>query len=187
MQLAILPGHSRETDNAFRLEEHLACMEVCMLVWDLLEAAGLELWHPPDSLFLMSNDLSLNTRVHLVNQAHQVDPIPLALELHLNGGGGSYSCALHHFSSSRGEIAATLLADRFSLAFPWEDRGALTPEDLGRSGLAWLSRTKCPAVIAEPGFLDNAGQQWDSGLQRVRYAVAVVDGVLAFLQFRGLL
>ena len=182
MPVAILPGHSKTTDNDFRLTEHLACRTVAGIVWDLLEDAQVEIWIPGDDLFQLSNDASLNERVRQLNAAHRQDPITLGVELHLNGGRGDYSCCLHHRGSKKGETAAWLLGDEFSRIFPWAGKKSQTPEDFGRSDLMWLSGTMFPAVICEPGFLDNDSHQWDQGSQIVKYAISVVAGVLAYLE-----
>tara|TARA_Y100000310_G_scaffold331632_1_gene405546 strand:+ start:11305 stop:11856 length:552 start_codon:yes stop_codon:yes gene_type:complete len=181
MKVAVIAGHTAiNPGNDFRDEEHRICRAVAEEVEELLDQAGVDLLVPQslDALYAMDNDDGLNAKVHLVNQA-QVD---LAVELHLNGGAGDYSSVLHHPRSALGSQAASYIGRMYQYSFKWAAHGGVPETRYGRGGLAFLHQTAMPAVICEPGFLDNDNHQWQSPVAQQIYAMASATGILHWIE-----
>ena len=179
MRVVIAAGHTHNTDDDFRAKEHAICGVVANEIRDFLPAS-IEPIPLPLHLYSLENNDSLNKRVSWLNSI--LEPIHLAVELHLNGGGGSYSTALHHPNSKYGRMAAVQLGKAYAAAFPWDGHLGQPETRYGRSGLAWLNHTRMPAVICEPGFLDNSTQDWEKAEVQRLYSLATAMGIIRHFQ-----
>lgn len=112
---------------------------------------------------------------------NSVNPV-LAVELHANAYNGSASGTemLYWHSSRNGKRLAQLLQDQVSDVLGLPDRG-IKPKTRGDRGALFLSATNCPAVIAEPFFIDNLGDREVALEKKEQLAVAYAKAILAFL------
>jgi|TARA_Y100000310_G_C20693237_1_gene823760 N-acetylmuramoyl-L-alanine amidase len=181
-RIVIAAGHGERNNTAFRGQEHEICREVAALLASWLDCPDLEVDLLPSNIYEEDNDTSLNRRVAWIRTEHQIVKFDLAIELHLNGGRGNYSTALHHPRSAKGIKAADRIGRAYEAAFAWDANGGRSEEFYGRTNLAWLHKTPCPAVICEPGFLDNPDHGWDSELRIKQYAAATLIGIMRCLE-----
>ena len=187
MKVGVIAGHTAiNPGNDFRAQEHQICRVVSEEIGELLDQAGVEVLGAAyqvdlDAIYALDNDAGLNAKVVLLNQAR----VDLAVEIHLNGGGGNYSCCLHHPNSASGRHAANWIARAYQHTFQWAAHGAQPETRYGRSGLAMLHHTHMPAVIAEPGFLDNEAQGWGNPIPQQLYAMATATGILQWVEMEA--
>ena len=110
---------------------------------------------PSREIYDLDNNASLRSKIQLFNESE----VEIALELHLNGGGGDYSTAIFWNDpetaafSDRGCQIAIAICEQFAAGLPWKSIGARAQSYFQRS-LAFLNRTTMPAVIIEPAFKD---------------------------------
>lgn len=106
----------------------------------------------------------------------------LAISLHLNSSDNPSANGqeiIHYPGSSRGKALAATLNKRIDYLQLLTNRGIKPPYN-GR-GNTWLSKTKCPAVILELGFLSHAGdlhilRKYGPDLSR-----AIAHGIIYYL------
>ena len=185
MKIFIAAGHSPHEDNPdSQTFEYHKCKEVMTFTASLLEAAGLEVVMPSKEVYTLTNDQALIKKVAEVNAAG----VDLAVELHLNAGGGEYGTTLFWSDpagtgteSEAGAICAELMASAFDETLLWTQQYD-SQSDMGRS-LYFLNKTNCPAVIPEPAFMDTKKHMlWiDSPSFVVDYSIAVYQGVKNYL------
>jgi len=180
-RIGIATGHSSATDGE-RLFEYQQCAPVTKILSHLLNAAGHKVLEPPDPIYLYPNNKALTAKVDFFNQME----VDLAVEVHINAGGGDYSTALYWGNnegaiSSKGAKAAGCIADAFA-AFPWRSIGAQSQTYFGRS-LYLLNNTHAPAVIVEAGFKDNEEHRAILGTKRgyTLHAASIYAGIESYL------
>lgn len=82
-----------------------------------------------------------------------------AVDIHTNAGGGRGFEAFHTLSGGKGEVLAEAI-ELEVLAMGQTSRGCKTrANDAGRDYYGFIRSTKCPAVIVEFGFIDNAADR----------------------------
>lgn len=93
-----------------------------------------------------------------IRECNTLDP-DLALDIHINAGGGRGFEAYHTLTGGRGkELAENIEAEVTLLGHV--SRGCKTRKgSTGRDYYGFIRETKCPAVIAEFGFIDNAADR----------------------------
>ncbi len=82
----------------------------------------------------------------------------LVVDIHANAGGGHGCETLHHPHSQRGKTFARIVQEHLPGMISEKDRGAKPGYyrgDPGRGVCYWLEKTKEPALILEPVFMDN--------------------------------
>lgn len=91
-------------------------------------------------------------------ECNDFDP-DLAVDIHINAGGGQGFEAYHTLTGGRGkELAENIEAEVTLLG--QTSRGCKTRKgSTGRDYYGFIRETKCPAVIAEFGFIDNASDR----------------------------
>ena len=104
-------------------------------------------------------DISLRARAGLINEAHSLYPVSLALSVHYNAAGTSNANGFEVFyaqGSSRGEAAAKAITEsvKQSGLINLRGNGYKTTAQLGRR-LAFIHNTTPPAVLVEVGFITN--------------------------------
>ena len=184
VKVYVAAGHSETTDIESRLYEWEKCMVAEEACASLLRASGVEVVQPTDQMRTMDNNFALRAKVDQCNQEGCV----LAVELHLNAGGGSYATNLfwddkeRGRSSEGGEALSREIAMVFDAALDWEVRYG-PQSDYGRE-LYFLGKTSCPSSILEPAFKDfEQHKRWiDAPSGMVSYGTMTYLGILNYLR-----
>lgn len=93
-----------------------------------------------------------------IRECNAFDP-DYAVDIHINAGGGRGFEAFHTLSGGKGKILAEAI-ELEVLAGGQISRGCKTrANDAGGDYYGFIRQTKCPAVIAEYGFIDNAADR----------------------------
>ena len=183
--IAIAAGHTAHPDDT---ESHRGEWERCRaaqeILHDLLAKAGHQVVVPAQAVYELPAPTSLKTRVQRFNAAKA----DLAVELHLNAGGGRYSTVLYWDAGGTGKAsllgraAASRVTQMFSAGLPWKTIGARPQSYFGRS-LYFLNRTTMTSIILEPGFKDNATHSalFASSEGVARYAALTFAGLSRYL------
>ena len=150
------------------------------------ESAGIVERHNFDdghSVYELDNNDALRRKVEYFNDAN----VDLAIELHLNGGGGNYSTVIAFDSnkqiSARALDPGKAIAHAFQAIYPWPSIGLRGQSYFNRT-LYFLEKTRMPALILEPGFLDNPAHRkvFDGKAGPLFYAAAVGGALLRLYQ-----
>ena len=182
MRIGIAAGHSRNTTGERRFEFN-CCAPVADLVARLLTTAGYSVVEPGSPVYDLDNDAALNTKIALFNR----ESVDLAVEIHLNAGGGDYSTVIYWDAagtgkySFKGQQVAGAVADEFR-AFPWRSSGARPQSYFDRS-LAFLNQLNAPAIITEVGFKDHTAQRafFESESGQAQHAGRIYLGIERYL------
>lgn len=108
----------------------------------------------------------------------------LAVELHFNASGTGNATGheyLYWHDSQSGKALAASLSDAHCAAWPADKNRGIKPKDAGDRGAHFLSKTHCPAVIAEPFFGDNPAQWSRYGAAHVALAEMLAAGITRYL------
>ena len=155
MRIGIATGHTQNTNIKERLWEWEVCIRAQDQLVKLLDAAERDVVTPPHSVYDLANGAGLRQKVKCFNEAGALD---LAVELHINGGGGDYSTCLYWGNgkthSHKGRLIAENICEQFKVSLCWRSIGARTQHYMGRD-LYFLNKCKAVAVIPEPGFKDH--------------------------------
>ena len=97
-------------------------------------------------------DLSLKARVSRINKIHKKNKNVFLLSIHFNAGGGEGI----EFFTSKGETKSDELCNNLigcfkTSMYPFKFRFGYKKEE----DFYLLRKTKCPAILAELGFMDN--------------------------------
>lgn len=107
----------------------------------------------------------------------------LALDIHVNAGGGDGFEAYHTLSGGKGKTLAQNIEAEVKV-LGQNSRGCKTRTgSSGRDYYAFIRDTACPAVIAEIGFIDNAKDRaaFDTAQEQQAFGRAYARGILATL------
>ena len=136
----------------------------------------------PFHLYEQPSDEALHAKIHFFNN----DPVDIAIELHLNAGGGDYSTAICWDTrdgriSEKGSRLAAAICHQMEAVYPWRCIGAQGQSYFGRK-LAFLQRIQAPSVLVEPGFMSHPFQRavFESDVGIIQYATAVFNGVARY-------
>ena len=158
MKIGVAAGHSITLDNPERQFEWVRCYEAAVRLSALLFAEGHEVVAPGREIYELENDSALLAKIDLFNQAE----VDVALELHLNAGGGDYSTCIYwdegEAHSEKGQDLAIDICRHFKAGLPWRCIGAKGQSYFARS-LAFLNKTTMPSTITEVAFKDNTEQR----------------------------
>ena len=117
-----------------------------------------------------------------IRECNAFDP-DLALDIHINAGGGQGFEAYHTLTGGRGkELAENIEAEVTLLG--QTSRGCKTRKgSTGRDYYGFIRETKCPAVIAEYGFIDSAADRtkFDTAEKQDTIGRAYARGILITL------
>jgi len=181
-KIYIAAGHSSNTEGE-RLYEWERCRVAQDRLSDLLRWAGHEVIQAQGHIYAMTNDAALKSKVAQCNSSD----CELAVELHLNAGGGNYATNLYWDDKEKSQTSESgeLLASRISGAM---DEVVYWPctygpqSDYDRS-LYFLNETSCPSVITEIAFKDHPRhRQWlETKTAMVTYAATVFMGITSYL------
>lgn len=177
MSIAVYAGHSQATEGS-RHYEWERCAAAAYTLIDLCARARFDPIPLPPDIYTADNNTALRRKVQHTND-HRAT---LAVELHLNAGGGNYSTAIYWdngegVASGAGERLAAAICKQFQ-SLPWRTVGA-QPQSYFNRSLYFLNETNCPAVIVEIGFKDNPEHlaYIDPPSGAVDYAARVYAGI----------
>ncbi len=159
-------GHLVEKD--VNLVEALACR-------DFLEAHGVQV--------LMSRTTDENDPVTDEIRECNAFEADLSIDIHNNSGGGDGFEAFYHYKGGTGKTLAENIEAEVK-ALGQNSRGCKTRlNSSGRDYFAFIRETKCPAVICEGCFVDNAKdvQIADTTEEQKAFGVAYAKGILKTL------
>ena len=107
----------------------------------------------------------------------------LAVDIHNNAGKGDGAEAFHHHGGGKGKtLADNILAE--IVAIGQNSRGAKTRKNsAGKDYYGFIRETKCPAVIVECAFVDNAKDMeiLDTEAECKAMGIAIAKGILKTL------
>jgi N-acetylmuramoyl-L-alanine amidase len=110
----------------------------------------------------------------------------LAIDIHNNAGGGDGVEAFYHHGGGKGKtLAENVLSEIVSIG--QNSRGAKTRKNSrGTDYYGFIRETKCPAVIVECAFIDNAKdiKIIDTAAEQKKMGVAVAKGILKTLDIK---
>ena len=184
VKVYVAAGHSETTDIESRLYEWEKCMVAEEACASLLRASGVEVVQPTEQMRTMDNNFALRAKVDQCNEEGCV----LAVELHLNAGGGYYATNIHWdnvergLSSEGGEDLSRHIAMIFDAGLDWPVRYG--PQSEYRRELWFLAKTNCPSSILEAAFKDfEAHKRWiDAPNGMVSYGAMTYLGILNYLR-----
>ena len=107
----------------------------------------------------------------------------VAVDLHVNAGGGDGFEAYYTLSGGVGKTLAENIEAQV-VALGQNSRGCKTRVgSTGKDYYGFIRQTKCPAVICEIGFLDNASdrQAFDTAAEQQAFGRAYAHGILKTL------
>lgn len=107
----------------------------------------------------------------------------LAIDIHINAGGGDGFEVFHTVSGGTGKTLAQNI-EKEVVASGQNSRGVKTRKNSsGKDYYAFIRKTKCPAVICELGFIDNLNdlQAFDEDHELKAFGEAYARGILITL------
>ena len=122
-----------------------------------------------------------------VNECNAFAP-NLAVGIHVNAGGGDGFEAYHTLSGGVGKVLAQNIEAEVK-ALGQNSRGCKTrANSAGKDYYGFVRLTKCPAVIVEIGFIDNAKDRaaFDSKAEQQAFGRAYARGILTTLGVKHL-
>lgn len=151
MKVAVSIGH-RPGRPGFRAGKYTEYAEMAPVVGNLIQALSYN-----DILVYSIGTGILQNKVAHINKLN----VDLAVELHLNAGGGHGAETLYCPGSESGKPWAQSIQDQMTL-LGMRDRGIkegwyrMNPDN---GPDYFLAKTNCPAVITEAYFLDNPNER----------------------------
>ena len=182
LTIGLTAGHSHQADPELAWE-HERCRAATEGLEELLAKAEFACVSVPPEVYELDNDAALFEKIRCFNERR----VDVALELHLNAGGGDYSTCLYWddeegYFSEPGKQLAVEIAEQFKAAFPWRGIGAKGQTFFDRR-LAFLGKTDMPAVITEVAFKDEPSHRTYMASKRgpVLYATSVFQGICRYV------
>lgn len=179
MKIGLAAGHSGRTEGE-RLWEYRLCRRAEVALTRSLQGCRHEVISPMGSMYDMVNDVALREKIGWFNR----NKVDIAVELHINAGGGEYSTVIYEDDSVDGKRLAQCISTQLIWLknfAKWTSIGA-RPQSYFNRSLAFLRDTKMPAVIVEPGFKDNNAQRafFDTQTSAIVYAELVHIGIESY-------
>jgi N-acetylmuramoyl-L-alanine amidase len=146
MRIALSIGHGLNDPGAISglYIEHVEAYKIAWLLRDALK----EKKHTVD---LISCFQELPAKIREINEAHQVKPFDLAVEIHFNSAADPKANGTEVlYYSPKNESLAAKISKALAGAIGTRDRGAVKRDNLG-----FLKQTNCPALIVEVLFISN--------------------------------
>ena len=104
-----------------------------------------------------------------------------ALDIHNNAGGGDGCEIFHHYGGGKSKTLAQNVLDSIVKETGQNSRGLKTKKNVwGKDYFEFIRETKCPAIIVECAFLDNAKDVKiiDTSIEQKDMGKAIAKGVL---------
>jgi len=179
MKIGVATGHSHRTNITERRFEFTVCRKVDRHLQYLLASADYDVVDIPDRIYMDStNDEALRFKTRHFNE----NAVELAVELHLNAGGGKYSTCIYWDNGARisevGLAVSASICAQWATAFQWPTIGAM-PQSYFQRDLWFLNKSNAPAIIPEPAFKDNPEQRayMETEAFAAQYAATVFTGI----------
>jgi len=172
--IAVSIGH-QPSEGPAKVEEHFHASKVATILYDFFLAKAFR-----TQLF----EGSLVEKTQAIN----IFKADVAIEVHFNAlewpynperyGSGYEACI--NKGSIKGAYLAQCIIDEFYDKLPFDKRGTGIQE---REDLWFVRKTKCPAIIVEPLFLDNPleSQYLKMSMGYATIARACYEGIVKFL------
>lgn len=162
----VTPSGEKEADLTIAIRNELI---------PLLKSQGFEVYSVPDGLDLASS-------IYWVNQKSKDIEDGLALDIHLNAGGGEGVETFYYTGDKSSKEMAQKLQNKFCSYTVMRNRGVKPDKDSAVGKLAWIRDTNCWALLIECGFLDNP-----TDLLMIKNFQAIAKGIcLGILNIYGL-
>ena len=153
-RICISPGHGKSVNGGFdpgacsgNFREFDIAKEIAKYLSQYLRSAGFE-----TELINYKGDIYLTDRIKKINSGGY----DLAIELHLNAGGGTGSEVFYPNASAQGRRAASLISSSIARQFGIPDRGAKTKAGANGDYFAVVRLTKPLTLLVETLFIDTA-------------------------------
>ena len=179
-KICVSVGHGKSKTGGFDpgacyegRREFNTAKEIAKYLAEYLRTAGFEV-----SLINCGADLYLTERIEKINAGN----FDLAVEIHLNAGGGTGSEVYYPSGSENGRKAAGLISAYISEAFGIPDRGAkIKTGVLGNDYFAVVREAKPLALLVETVFIDSPDvKNVATAAGRDRCAKAVSEAISAY-------
>lgn len=196
MNIVLCPGHHDQSKGAVNqahdLNEYDEAVRIVALAEEILEQAG-------HTVIVVTG--KLRQKIDRINDLCDSQRVDMALDVHFNA-----DAETDDLDNQRGDGCMVMCLPRSDLRMHQANiissrmSNHLTEDDLGgREGWYWsgsepgsvvdafLRKTKCPAFIPEPGYIDNSGfvDRCLLGDQWKRVAGAIATGVIAYAEHYG--
>lgn len=176
-KVAVIIGHSPARPG-FSIGKHSEYSEMAPVAGLLVRALMYDGIHA-----YMIGSGGKRQKIDAINRAN----VDLAIELHLNAGGGEGIETLYCPGSTKGKKLAKIIHKSIKDINP-RDRGIKAGwyrQDPERGPVYFLSYTNCPAIITETYFLDNqiSRQNFSGNLQfYTKLAEKLAAGIKLYLE-----
>lgn len=172
MNIALDIGHANATGaTGNSLQEHTVCTAIAEHLAHLLRQAG----HTPTiyDYPTLTNRQDLNATITAINNS----PADLAVSLHCDcseniNARGAHIC----YVSGTGYRIARAVATPLCTLLPGR-----AEQTVLRTNLAILTRTHCPAILCECGFISNPADAQIQRNQPTAIARAIADGLINYI------
>lgn len=118
-------------------------------------------------------DLYLSDRIAKINSGKY----DLALEIHLNAGGGTGSEVYYKVGNTQGKKLAGAISKSIANKFGIKDRGAKVKVQNNKDYFGFVREVKCQSILVETVFIDTATDrkkvETDAGQQQCGQAIAL--------------
>lgn len=173
-------GHGGKDSGACAngLKEKELNLSVALEVYRVLLNHGL-------NVMLSRKDDDSDTLDERVKECNDFDPV-LAVDIHHNAGGGDGAECYYHIGGGIGKTLAYNILDEIE-GIGQNLRGAKTKIDSqGRDYYGFIRSTRCPAVIVECAFIDNAKDIdiVNTTEERAKMGKAIAKGILKTLDVK---
>ena len=117
-----------------------------------------------------------------VKECNAYDP-DVAIDVHVNAGGGDGFEAFYHYAGGVGKTLAQNIESEVKKAGQNSRGCKIKKNSSGKDYYAFIRNTKCPAVICELGFIDNKTDlaAFDTDAEMKKFGEAYAKGILKTL------
>lgn len=157
-KICIAVGHGTSQSGGYdsgalskdgKTHEFRVAREIALEAYNALRLRGIEC-----SLINYNGNLSLTDRIELINK----ESFTLAVEIHLNAGGGTGTEVYYSKASAQGKKLAQAVSKNISERLGVRNRGAKTKlNDSGRDYFGFIRQIRSTAMLVETVFIDNDG------------------------------
>lgn len=157
MKIAISIGHGKSKSGGYdsgavsgNYHEFKLAKEIGKHIAQALEAYDCSV-----DVINYNGDKYLSDRINLVNKGGY----GLALEIHLNAGGGTGSEVYYKSGNTQGKKLAAAISKSIASTFKIKDRGAKVKVVNGQDYFGFVRAVKCQSLLVETVFIDTASDR----------------------------